>query len=323
MQKKYDVVAVGELLVDLIGTGTSPGGNPLMEANPGGAPCNVLAMLTKLGHKTAFIGKVGNDAFGKMLKEKVTSIGVEGDNILFDDNTRTTLAVVYNHADGEREFAFYRNPGADVELNKNEIPVEVVENTKILHFGTLSMTHEKVREATKFAVELAKKSGAIISFDPNIRESLWDDFDKLREQMTYGIERCDYLKISDNEIEWFTGEKDLKKAAEILLSKYPIKVLTVSLGRDGSRVYYNGKMVECPTFNEIKPIEKTGAGDTFCGCMLHNILTVGIDNFDASTLEKALTFANAGASIITSRKGALTVMPSEEEIVELVSTAKG
>ena len=176
-----DVVALGELLIDFTENGVSNQGNPLFEANPGGAPCNVLAMLSRLGHKTAFIGKVGNDFFGKQLEDAIKEVGIDAAGLLKDDEVHTTLALVHTQANGDRDFSFYRNPGADMMLTENEIPEAVIRDARIFHFGTLSMTHEMVRKATKKAIALAKESGAIISFDPNIREPLWSSLEEARE----------------------------------------------------------------------------------------------------------------------------------------------
>ena len=209
--KKYDVVALGELLVDFTENGMSSQGNVLLEANPGGAPCNVLSMLQRLGKKTAFIGKVGNDNFGKMLRDIVKEQGINIDNIILDGEVHTTLAFVHTKEDGDRDFSFYRSPGADMMLRKKEINESLLDNTRIFHFGTLSMTEEKIAETTKYALDKAKDFGAVISFDPNLRPPLWDDLEKAKEQMWYGISKCDVLKISDDEISFLTEEADIEK----------------------------------------------------------------------------------------------------------------
>ena len=178
--KKYDVTALGELLIDFTENGKSSQGNPMFEANPGGAPCNVLAMLSKLGHKTAFIGKVGNDFFGKQLKEAITEVGIDTAYLSMDDQVHTTLAMVHTYPDGDRDFSFYRNPGADMMLTEDEIPEEMIKDSRIFHFGTLSMTHEGVRAATKKAVRIAREAGAWISFDPNLRPPLWNDMEEAK-----------------------------------------------------------------------------------------------------------------------------------------------
>lgn len=312
--KKFDVVALGELLIDFTENGTSKQGNPILEANPGGAPCNVLAMLNKLGRKTAFIGKVGKDNFGKMLVKTISDNGTDITNLLYDDNVPTTLAFVHTFENGEREFSFYRNPGADMMLKKSDINEELLIKTKIFHFGTLSSTHKNPREATRYAVDTAKKSGALISFDPNWREPLWNSLDEARREIEYGLSKCDILKISDNELEFVTGISDYDKAMKSLRENFNIPLIFLTLGKDGSRAYYKNITVEKPTFSEIKPIEKTGAGDTFEGCALHFVLEYGLEGMSEKRLCRLLSFANAGASLITARKGALKVMPSREEI---------
>lgn len=316
--KKFDVVALGELLIDFTENGISEQGNPILEANPGGAPCNVLAMLNKLGRKTAFIGKVGNDAFGKQLAETVQESGTDITNLIFDDTVHTTLAFVHTFPDGEREFSFYRNPGADMMLKKEEVMGEIIKEAKIFHFGTLSSTHKENREATRYAIDAAKKNNLLISFDPNLREVLWNDLEDARKEIEYGLSKCDILKISDNELEFMTGTKDYSKGIADFQKKYDIPLILLTLGKDGSRAYYKGIMAEKPTFSEIKAIEKTGAGDTFEGCALHYVLEYGIDNFTKEILEEMLLFANAGASLITSRKGALRSMPEKGEIECLI-----
>lgn len=309
-----DVIALGELLIDFTENGISKQGNPILEANPGGAPCNVLAMLTKLGNQTLFIGKVGNDSLGKMLKDKVTALGIDTRYLYQDENVHTTLAFVHTAEDGDREFSFYRNPGADMMLREEEVDETVIKESKIFHFGTLSMTHEGVRKATKKAVEAAKAGDTLISFDPNLREPLWDSLEDAREQVSYGMSVCNILKISDNEIEWYTREKDYTKAVEKIRESYEIPLILVSMGKQGSRAYYKNQMVEVPAVIQKNTIETTGAGDTFDACVLDYILKHGLENLSEANLKEMLQFANAAASIVTTRKGALCVMPSKEEI---------
>lgn len=321
--KKFDVIALGELLMDMTDNGLSGQGNTIFEANPGGAPCNVLAMLNKLGHQVGFIGKVGDDIFGHKLMRVLKEVGIDVSNLLMDKEVRTTLAFVENQEDGDRDFSFYRNPGADMMLKKEEISEELLKDTQIFHFGTLSMTHENVREATKFAVEQAKKNAAMISFDPNLREPLWESLDLAKEQVFYGLSVCDILKISDNEIQWLTGEQDFTKAVKKIRRDYEIPLILVSMGKEGSRAYYldgNQKevVVEQAAFIQNNTIETTGAGDTFMACVLHHILQKGLKNLSEKDLLEMLQFANAAASIITTRKGALRVMPSFEEIQSMI-----
>ena len=314
MNKQYDVVALGELLIDFTENGTSGQGNPVYEANPGGAPCNVLAMLNRLGHQTAFLGKVGNDIFGRQLRSTVESAGINVEGLLTDEDVRTTLAFVETKPDGDRDFSFYRNPGADMMLREEEVRDDIIAAGKIFHFGTLSMTNEPVRSATKHAIAVAKENGALISFDPNIREPLWKDMEEAKEQTAYGLSVCDILKISDNEIQWFSGKEDYTEGIRMLQQTYQIPLILLSMGRDGSRAYYKNMIVEVPAFLQKNTIETTGAGDTFGACCLHYILQYGLMELTEQQLKDMLTFANAAASIITTRKGALRVMPSLEEI---------
>ncbi len=320
--EQVDVTAIGELLIDFTEHGISAKGNPLYEANPGGAPCNVLAMLAKLGCRTAFIGKVGKDFFGEQLKRTVREVGIQTDFLYMDEKVHTTLAMVHTFADGDRDFSFYRNPGADMMLTQEEVPEERLRNTKILHFGTLSMTHEGVRSATKKAVETARAAGAMISFDPNLRPPLWESLDIAREQVLYGLSQCDILKISDNEIQWLTGEEDFTRGVDWILSCYPIPLILVSMGKLGSRAYCGGKMVEAAPFLREDTIETTGAGDTFCGCVLYYVLQHKLFGLSDENLLEMLTFANSAASLITTKKGALKVMPSREEIEAEIKRGK-
>ncbi|MCI8895678.1 MAG: carbohydrate kinase [Lachnospiraceae bacterium] len=314
--KNVDVTALGELLIDFTQNGASQQGNPMFEANPGGAPCNVLAMLAKLGHATAFIGKVGNDSFGVQLKAAIQEVGIRADYLYMDEEVHTTLALVHTLADGDRNFSFYRDPGADMMLSEEEIPGELIADSRIFHFGTLSMTHEGVREATKKALKLAREAGAVISFDPNLRPPLWKSLEEAREQILYGLGYCDILKISDNEIQWLTGQEDYTEGVKWIRKRYQIPLILVSMGKEGSRAYYKDEMVEVAPFLQENTIETTGAGDTFCGCVLHYVLEHGLEELTAEGLTEMLTFANSAASLVTTRKGALRVMPEGEEVLE-------
>lgn len=318
METRYDVVALGELLIDFTENGLSGQGNPLLEANPGGAPCNVLAMLNKLGKKTAFIGKVGNDQFGKMLKEVVEESGTDVSALAMDDQVHTTLAFVHTFPDGDREFSFYRNPGADMMLTKEEVDPELIKKARIFHFGTLSSTHAGVRKATRYAIDVAKENGLLVSFDPNLREPLWDSLDQAKEEILYGMSKCDILKISDNEMEFMTGTTDYNKGVEMLREQFDIPLICVTLGKEGSRAFYKDMIVEAAPFVREDTIETTGAGDTFEACTLNYILEHGLEDLTEENLKEMLTFANAGASIITTRKGALKVMPKKEEIEKVI-----
>ena len=319
-EKLYDVTALGELLIDFTENGTSSQGNPLMEANPGGAPCNVLAMLERLGKKTAFIGKVGKDMFGEQLKAAVEEVGIDTRNLIMDETVHTTLAFVHTYPDGDRDFSFYRDPGADMMLTKDEVQKDLIENSRIFHFGTLSSTHEGVREATRHAIDLAKEAGCIITFDPNLRPPLWKSLEDARKEIEYGMTKCDVLKISDNEVEFLFGTSDYDKGAALIREKYHIPLVLITMGKDGSRAYYKDLRVEAAPFLQEKTIETTGAGDTFCASALNYVLEHGLENLTEDNLMELLTFANAAASLITTRKGALRVMPDRQEVLDFIAS---
>ncbi|MCR5135787.1 MAG: carbohydrate kinase [Oscillospiraceae bacterium] len=317
--ERFDVTALGELLIDFTENGLSEQGNTLMEVNPGGAPCNVLAMLKKLGKSCAFVGKVGDDMFGRLLRETAAKAGICTDWLLEDREVHTTLAFVKTFENGDRDFSFYRNPGADMMLREKELPEELLRNTRIFHFGTLSMTHPEVRAATKRAVAVAKEAGALISFDPNLRPPLWADLEDAKEQIAWGLGRCDILKIADNELEFMTGETDFDAGAAILREEYPnIRVLDITAGAEGSYSWYGPFRVFEPACKLGGVIETTGAGDTFCACVLNYILEHGIDSLTEGDLHAMLRFANTAAYLVTTKKGAIRSMPERSEVEMLL-----
>ena len=317
--KQFDVTALGELLIDFTQNGVSGQGNTLFEANPGGAPCNVLAMLKKLGRSCAFIGKVGEDMFGHLLRDVAADAGICMDYLVFDKDARTTLAFVKTFPNGDRDFSFYRDPGADMMLTEAELPLDVIADSRIFHFGTLSMTHAGVRAATRKAVDHAKESGAVISFDPNLRPPLWASLDDAREQIAYGLARCDVLKIADNELEFMTGETDFDRGTATLRAQYPnIKLFNVTAGADGSYSYYEDKRVFVPASKLGGVIETTGAGDTFCASVLNFVLERGLDGLTEADLTDMLRFANTAAYIVTTRRGAIRSLPERSEIEHLL-----
>lgn len=317
MEKIYDVTAMGEMLIDFTMNGQSEQGNHMFEACPGGAPCNVLAMLNKLGRKTAFIGKVGQDQFGRLLKGTIEELGIEASSLVLDEEIHTTLAFVHTFPDGDREFSFYRKPGADMMLSESEVDYDMIRRSKVFHFGTLSMTDEPVRTATKRALETAKEAGCLITFDPNLREPLWESLEAAKEAMEYGFGYCDMLKISDNEIQFISGKEDYDEGIKYLQDKYHIPVIFLTMGKEGSRAYYQDMRVERKGF-AVKAIETTGAGDTFCGCAINGLLEHGIEGLTEEVLGDILTYANAGAALITLKKGAIRSMPEPEQIEEMI-----
>ena len=343
MARRYDVTAIGELLVDFTDNGLSAQGNKLMEANPGGAPCNVLAMLSNLGFKTAFIGKVGDDMFGKMLRHNAMEAGIDVSGLVADENYNTTLAFVMNHDGGERDFSFYRKDGADLMLRESEVSADMIRDSKVLHFGSLSMCDEVAEAATKYAVSVAKQAGCLISFDPNYREPLWDNKAEAIDKICWGLTQCDVLKISDNEIELVTGRTDIEEGAKLIKDKYNIPLVFATLGSEGSIALSGDSVVKVPAFINKDTIDTTGAGDTFYGCALGYILrmagvagavaagvgaTVGYDGawdksvalqpMDKYHMGDLLTYSNAAASIITTRKGAMMSMPTRDEITVFI-----
>ena len=299
MDKLYDVTALGEMLIDFTMNGQSDQGNNLFEACPGGAPCNVLAMLNKLGRKTAFIGKVGEDQFGRLLKGTIDELGIETKGLILDKDIHTTLAFVHTFPDGDREFSFYRKPGADMMLAEDEVDYDLIRQSKVFHFGTLSM------------------AGCLITFDPNLRPPLWSSLDEAKEQMEYGFEYCDVLKISDNEIQFISGKEDYDEGIRYLQDRYHIPLIFLTMGKEGSRAYYKDLRVEREGFT-VKAIETTGAGDTFCGCAINGVLTHGLENLTEEVLGDILTYANGGAALITMKKGAIRSMPNPEDIKALL-----
>ena len=320
MEKQFDVVALGELLIDFTKNGVSNQGNGLFEACPGGAPCNVLAMLRKLNKSCAFVGKVGDDMFGSLLQHTILEAGINAEHLIMDPKIPTTLAFVQTFSNGDRDFSFYRKPGADMMLTADELPLDTIANARIFHFGTLSMTHEGVRKATEKAVATAKEGGALISFDPNLRPPLWENLEDAKEAITWGLAQCDILKIADNELEFMTGETDFCKGAAILHQKYPnIKILNVTAGADGSYSFYGEDApVFVPSCKLGGVIETTGAGDTFCASVLNFVLENGVAMLTEQDRENMLKFANTAAYIVTTRKGAIRAMPEKEQVLELL-----
>ena len=324
MSKKYDVAALGELLIDFTGNGLSEQGNPLFEANPGGAPANVLAMLQKLNKKTAFIGKVGQDMFGVFLRDVVADAGIDASGIIADARTNTTLAFVRNKPDGERDFSFFRNGGADTMLHPEEVPEAIAADCRIFHFGTLSLTHEPAASATLLAVKLAKASGAMVSLDPNLRPLLWDNMERAKEAIRWGCAQCDILKISDDELMFLYEEykeKPVSNAVSRLRQDFPnIRLMLVTKGKEGSECFIDNFHAAAPAFLQANTIDTTGAGDTFFGYCLAFILEHGLSDMNQETLTEMLVLANAAASLITTKKGALRAMPERGEIVDLAES---
>lgn len=310
-----DVTALGEVLIDFTPYGTSKGGQALFEQNPGGAPANVLAAVARLGGTAAFIGKVGDDMHGKLLKETLEKEGINVQGMIEDPNYFTTLAFVALK-NGERSFSFARKPGADTQLRKEEIPTEVLQNTKIFHCGSLSLTDEPARSATMYAVEEAKKAGAMISYDPNYRPLLWDSEEEAKKYMRSMIPYADIMKISDEETALLTDFADPHEAAEALLAQ-GVGCVVVTLGKDGALLKTKNIEVQ-EKGRECKVVDTTGAGDSFWGGLLYE-LAQNDERPETLTEENAriyVRFANAVAGICVERRGAIPAMPTLEEVLE-------
>lgn len=312
----FDIVALGEVLIDFTQSGRSESGMRLFEQNPGGAPANMLTASTKLGLKTAFIGKVGTDMHGKFLKEVLEEQNIYTQGLVMDEHTFTTLAFVELKEDGERVFSFARKPGADTRLTKEELNQELLKNTKVFHFGSLSLTDEPCRTATYEAISLAKETGAIISYDPNYRAPLWENKEVAIEQMRAPISHVDVMKISDEETELLTGQVDPEAAAEILISQ-GVKIVVVTLGSKGALVRTKEGSAIVEGFKSVV-VDTTGAGDSFWGGFVYQLLSTGkeVEKLTIEELKKCVRFANAVAGICVTRRGAIPAMPTLEEVEE-------
>ncbi|MFF3023239.1 carbohydrate kinase [Gottfriedia sp. NPDC057948] len=314
----YDITALGELLIDFTPSGFQQSGKILFEQNPGGAPANVLAALSKLQKKTAFIGKIGNDQFGLFLKNVLDQINIDTSGLVFSENTKTTLAFVHLDGKGDRTFSFYRNPGADTTLSIEDVDFGLIKNSKIFHFGSLSMTHNPAAEATLAAVAFAKVNGVIISFDPNLRESLWNSLDRAKEMMYKGLEYADMVKISEEELVFLTGVRDLEEGTRILSNTYNVPLIFITLGENGSYFRLGEKIGYVPGF-VVDVQDTTGAGDGFLGGVLYKILQkeCQIDSLTFKDLEEIASFGNAVGALATTKKGAIGSMPTLDEIYTL------
>ncbi len=314
---KYDVVTVGEVLIDFTPSGKSAKGMDLFESNPGGAVANVLAAVNKFGGNTAFIGKVGDDSFGHFLADTLQSYDIDISGLKYDDEIPTTLAFVTLDEKGDRSFSFYRKPGADVMLRFDEIDKAMLEKAKIFHFGSVSLTDDPAYTATIEAAKYAKASGAVISYDPNFRPLLWDSRELAVERMKEGAEIADIIKVSEEELELLTGETDLTKGAQKLF-EFGASLVFISLGAKGS-FYFNRNGCRFMNTYDVKTIDTTGAGDAFLGAILYRLKDKNlaeIADLSSDELDDILDFANASGSLTTIKTGAAPSIPTLEEIAE-------
>ena len=318
----YDVTALGELLIDFASISVDEGGYPTLSGKPGGAPPNYLAALAKYSAKTAMIGKVGADAFGKLLIQTLTDTKIDTSGIIIDETVFTTLAFVTIDASGERSFSFARKPGADTCLQFNEIDLTKIDNTKIFHFGTLSLTDEPSKEATQKAVAYAISAGKLITFDPNLRASLWEDLENAKTQILWGLKQADIVKISDEEVDFLWG-CDERTGADKLLHEFDVKLAMVTSGSKGA--YIKNKIATalavCPP---VKPVDTTGAGDIFGGSAVSRILKYekAPDELTREELVEIVTFAVTAATLSTKKMGGIPSVPSEDEVQKIINHRK-
>jgi len=317
-----EVVALGEVLIDFTPAGFSPAGNPIFERNPGGAPANVLAMLSKLGITTSFCGKVGDDLFGHDLKNILEKAGIETKGLILSKDFNTTFTFVELSPDGDRNFGFIRKHGADKELTIDEVDLSILSGARLFHFGGVSLTEEPARSATLHTAGEAKKRGLLISYDPNFREPLWREKDAVGV-LSEGLKYADILKVSDEECRLLSGIDDLCEGAEYISKTYGTKIIFVTMGAEGSAYYFKGNFHKQRTF-DVKTVDTTGAGDAFFGAMLYRILKSKkeLPEFTASELDEFLRFANAAGSLVTTQKGAIMSMPDIAKIEDLIKNGR-
>jgi fructokinase len=319
----FDVVALGELLIDFTPVGKFEAERRLFEENPGGAPANVLAALAKLGMRGAFLGMVGNDQFGVFLKETLKKNNIDVTGLKYSPDVNTTLAFVHLDRHGDRSFSFYRNPGADMLFEKRDIDYEIIRNSKIFHFGSISMTDEPARSATLAAVEFAKANQKMISYDPNYRPLLWRNVEQAKTTIQLGLKYADIIKVSESELELITGSSDLEKGAAILFNQ-GIKLVLVTLGSKGCFYRYQGGSCKLPAY-DVKVVDTTGAGDAFLGAILYHLSTntmKEISQFQPQQLEGIIDFANAAGALATTQKGAIPAMPSLAEVEQCMKQVR-
>ena len=312
-----DVVALGELLIDFACLNTDSDGYPTMAAHPGGAPANFLAALTKFGAKTALLGKVGTDAFGKMLMGTLQKAGIETRGLVCADDVFTTLAFVTFDEHGDREFSFSRKPGADTCLNFDELDLSLIDEAKVFHFGTLSLTDEPARTTTQKAVAYAKKAGKLITYDPNLRKPLWRDLEEAKKQLIWGLQQADVVKISDEEVEFLFG-LGVEEGADYILKNLGVKLVFVTCGADGC--YFRNAIASghVPSLRDIQVKDTTGAGDIFGGSAVWKLLQYGVspELLNEAQLRDVVTFACTSAGLSTTRSGGISSVPEYEEVLK-------
>lgn len=312
-QREYDVIALGELLVDFNALHSNDFDSVVYESNPGGAPCNVLAMLSNLQKRTAFIGKVGDDFLGNALQQRIVRMGISTEGLSKDKKRNTTLAFLNDSKTYPHQYLFYRNCTADMNLDEGDVDADMLSRTRIFHFGSLSFTHKRCRKATRKAIRTAKSKHRLISFDPNYRPVLWFSEEEARKWMLYGCSVCDILKVEASELAFITQQTTIQNGVDFLQKHYSISLILVTSGEAGSQAFMGNRKVHQEAFLTSQTIDTTGAGDTFLGCCLAYILEQGMELSDHQ-LQEMLFRANAAASLETTRKGAIRAMPTQAEL---------
>lgn len=312
-QREYDVIALGELLVDFNALHSNDFDSVVYESNPGGAPCNVLAMLSNLQKRTAFIGKVGDDFLGHALQQRIVRMGISTEGLSKDKKRNTTLAFLNDSKTYPHQYLFYRNRTTDMNLDEGDVDADMLSRTRIFHFGSLSFTHKRCRKATRKAIKAAKSKHRLISFDPNYRPVLWPGEEEARKWMLYGCSVCDILKVEASELAFITQQTTIQNGVDFLQKHYSISLILVTSGEAGSQAFMGNRKVYQEAFLTNRTIDTTGAGDTFLGCCLAYILEQGMELSDHQ-LQEMLFRANAAASLETTRKGAIRAMPTQAEL---------
>ncbi len=314
-----DVVALGELLIDFATISVDEDGYPTMAAHPGGAPANFLAALTKFGAKTALLGKVGTDAFGKMLIGTLEKAEIETTGLIATDDVFTTLAFVTFDKHGDRAFSFSRKPGADTCITFEELNLGLIDEAKVFHFGTLSLTDEPARTATNKAVAYAKSKGKLITYDPNLRKPLWNDLEEAKKQLIWGLTQADVVKISDEEVSFLFG-LGVKEGAKYILDSFPVKLVFVTCGADGCYFMNHATAGKVSSLKNIQVKDTTGAGDIFGGSAVWKLLQYDIDpaTMNETTLRDVVTFACTAAGLSTTKSGGISSVPSLTEVLNVI-----
>ena len=306
----YDVVALGELLIDFTTQSIDSDGYPTMAAHPGGAPANFLAAIAKFGGKVGMLGKVGTDTFGNLLTNTLRGAGIETKGLVAADDVFTTLAFVTLDENGDREFAFARKPGADTQLTFDELDLSLIDETRVFHFGTLSLTDEPARTTTYRAVEYAKTHGKLVTYDPNLRKPLWRSLDEAKEQMLWGLRQADVVKISDEEVEFLFG-LGAREGAQYILGHFPAKLVFVTCGADGCWFQNRNAGGHVDSLKNIKVVDTTGAGDIFGGSAVWKLLQTdkAPEDLDEAELREIVSFACRAAGLSTMKHGGISSVP--------------